>query len=723
MAKVEIDIVLRNKGAKAQIDKLRASTDKTTRSVQKLGVSLKSSTSAFKVFAGNIAAIGFANLTRGIASFAGSALDAVKEIEDLSTQFEVLTGSTTEANKALEDLTEFAAKTPFELADLARSQQRLLSFGFTIEESKDLLAELGDVAAASNADIGELSLIFGQVSAAGKLTGERLLQLQERAIPIGPALAESLGVAESAVAELVSQGKVDFETFQEAFKTLNDVGEFAFDGLAKRGRTLSARIDTLKESIQLFGAAVGTQSNLNVGLKAIVTTLTIFIEKIQSSAQFQSFLDFLSQNIPNALNFVVDSFSFVINTVLNTIKIFNLFRSGVTTALSVVIGAFTKFVDVYARVINALGLGDTALGRQINSINNFRTDVLNSLDATADGFAKAAADISASQESVNQAIEGGRDILLSTYEEERIAAEEQANAVVEQNNKQKTSAQQLTVAQLEEQKKREEQLIAFQQRIAQLKQEADIAERANELLSQEGRIQFENEEFARLTENLSREEQARIAARAEIVNGEQELATQLQEIRKRAADQEIQQRQRAKQQTENLERQKTQAQLGFAQAAGTALVQIAGGNNKALFALNKVFAAADIVVKGLQAEALATAQLGIFAPPAIAAIKTQTALQLATLAATTVGQIAGGSFEQGGIVPGSSFTGDRVVANVNSGEMILNRQQQAQLFQMANGQGSAQDNVTNITVELDGEVVATAVSRQVANGFQLGEVQ
>ena len=44
-------------------------------------------------------------------------------------------------------------------------------------------------------------------------------------------------------------------------------------------------------------------------------------------------------------------------------------------------------------------------------------------------------------------------------------------------------------------------------------------------------------------------------------------------------------------------------------------------------------------------------------------------------------------FANGGIVGGSSFTGDRVTANVNSGEMILNRSQQARLFQMANSGG------------------------------------
>lgn len=44
-------------------------------------------------------------------------------------------------------------------------------------------------------------------------------------------------------------------------------------------------------------------------------------------------------------------------------------------------------------------------------------------------------------------------------------------------------------------------------------------------------------------------------------------------------------------------------------------------------------------------------------------------------------------FASGGIVGGNSFTGDRVTANVNSGEMVLTKAQQARLFKLANGQG------------------------------------
>ena len=43
------------------------------------------------------------------------------------------------------------------------------------------------------------------------------------------------------------------------------------------------------------------------------------------------------------------------------------------------------------------------------------------------------------------------------------------------------------------------------------------------------------------------------------------------------------------------------------------------------------------------------------------------------------------SFAKGGIVPGTSFSGDNIAANLNSGEMVLTTQQQRNLFDLLNG--------------------------------------
>lgn len=70
---------------------------------------------------------------------------------------------------------------------------------------------------------------------------------------------------------------------------------------------------------------------------------------------------------------------------------------------------------------------------------------------------------------------------------------------------------------------------------------------------------------------------------------------------------------------------------------------------------------------------------------AIAAVASLSAVVAAAIAAASRPKTQ--KFATGGIVGGNSFYGDRVSAQVNSGEMILNRSQQARLFQMANSGG------------------------------------
>ena len=147
---------------------------------------------------------------------------------------------------------------------------------------------------------------------------------------------------------------------------------------------------------------------------------------------------------------------------------------------------------------------------------------------------------------------------------------------------------------------------------------------------------------------------------------------------------------------------------------------IAKNGSKAQFAIQKAAAMAEVWIAGKKAEALilATPPGPLYTAPLAAASMSKTYIDIAAIGASAIQ-----GFENGGVVGGSSFTGDNVTAKVNSGEMILNRQQQSTLFKQANGEatGGGKDINTHITVKLDEEVVARAVSRQVANGFKLGE--
>ena len=57
--------------------------------------------------------------------------------------------------------------------------------------------------------------------------------------------------------------------------------------------------------------------------------------------------------------------------------------------------------------------------------------------------------------------------------------------------------------------------------------------------------------------------------------------------------------------------------------------------------------------------------------------------------ATTISTIKG--FAEGGIIEGASHTGDKVLARVNAGEMVLNKRQQSNLFNLLDGNGIGQN--------------------------------
>ena len=75
--------------------------------------------------------------------------------------------------------------------------------------------------------------------------------------------------------------------------------------------------------------------------------------------------------------------------------------------------------------------------------------------------------------------------------------------------------------------------------------------------------------------------------------------------------------------------------------------------------------------------------------------------QLASMV-SQIKQLTAGGYAEGGIIPGNSFAGDKVMAMVNSGEMILNTHQQKNLFDMLNGITGT--GIASSKIELTGKI-------------------
>ena len=91
------------------------------------------------------------------------------------------------------------------------------------------------------------------------------------------------------------------------------------------------------------------------------------------------------------------------------------------------------------------------------------------------------------------------------------------------------------------------------------------------------------------------------------------------------------------------------------------------------------------------------------------------AMQALITGAKTLSALPG--FAEGGIVPGSSFTGDKLVGRLNSGEMILNKSQQANLWKAAQGKiksTSQQGSPQNLKFEIEGKNLVAVLNQQSA---------
>lgn len=127
------------------------------------------------------------------------------------------------------------------------------------------------------------------------------------------------------------------------------------------------------------------------------------------------------------------------------------------------------------------------------------------------------------------------------------------------------------------------------------------------------------------------------------------------------------------------EQTQKQEQQNIAQITGTAATiaqATASGTAAATETAETIATEANTKAKGSEAIANATSSGAKMPfPYNLIAIGTGVAAVISALASC---------FATGGIVPGASNTGDKVIARVNSGEMILNKSQQANLFKMIN---------------------------------------
>lgn len=260
------------------------------------GVAARAGKMLLSPFAALTAMLGAGALTAGLLSFVKGSSAAASSVESLTTQFTTLLGSAEAAKKRMEEITEFAAKTPFEIQELAATSKLLEVMGGKLISTGAGLRLVGDAAAMAGQPLQEVGLHIGRVFSAvtsGTSAGESVNRLQELGLITG---ATKLRFEELAAAQ--KKGKVEVLSGAQALKLLEGVMSKARGGMAALSATTEGKISNLRDNLDQLKVAFGTGFNdgFKIALDAANTKLP------QLMAKFSEFGTLIGKTIQDAVN-------------------------------------------------------------------------------------------------------------------------------------------------------------------------------------------------------------------------------------------------------------------------------------------------------------------------------------------------------------------------------------------------------------------------------------
>lgn len=211
------------------------------------------------------------------------------EFQQLEVAFTTMLQSREKADKLMQEITQFAATTPFELKDVAGATKQLLAFGISADDIIPTLRSLGDISAGIGAPVGEIAYLFGSIKTQGKAMTLDIRQFAQRGIPIYEELAKVLKVDQTELNGFIEAGKVGFPEIQQVFKNLTAEGS-KFGGLMEaQSKTLTGQISNLKDAWNqmlndigkgqegLFADAISSATYLVKNFESVLDILKVLI--------------------------------------------------------------------------------------------------------------------------------------------------------------------------------------------------------------------------------------------------------------------------------------------------------------------------------------------------------------------------------------------------------------------------------------------------------------
>ena len=220
-----------------------------------------------------------------IKKFGSDVIEATGKMQQLQVALSTILQDKSKADQLIAEIVQFAAKTPFNLDDVATGAKQLLAYGSSADKVVGELSMLGDVASGLQIPIGQLIYLYGTLRTQGRAMTVDIRQFAGRGIPIYEELAKVLGVTKDQVGELVKEGKVGFKEVEQAFKNMTSEGGKFANLMENSAGTWPQRLSNIQDTLfqtmnefgnkykEVFEFGIGTAEDLVESLDDVISVM------------------------------------------------------------------------------------------------------------------------------------------------------------------------------------------------------------------------------------------------------------------------------------------------------------------------------------------------------------------------------------------------------------------------------------------------------------------
>lgn len=196
----------------------------------------------------------------GLKELAGKIVSVRAEFESMETSLKVLLGGNEDRlNNIMGQIKEYALASPLNTKDMVGAVQMMTSFGIEAEKSIDYLKAIGDISMGDAGKFNSLALAFSQMSSAGKLMGQDLLQMVNQGFNPLEEISRKTGKSIGELKNEMSKGAITSKMVQDAFISATSAGG-KFYGMSSEGaKTLNGQISMLQESFDNMFNEIGSK--------------------------------------------------------------------------------------------------------------------------------------------------------------------------------------------------------------------------------------------------------------------------------------------------------------------------------------------------------------------------------------------------------------------------------------------------------------------------------